>query len=168
MECSMPGLPVLHYLPELAQTHVHWDTIQPISSSVIPFSSCIWPFPASGSFLESQFFASAGQSIGVSASASVLPIYIQDWFPLGLIALLLLQSKGLHTQSLLYDLHIWYDWATSKDTRTMTHWKSVQWTCLSLEKTLMLEMIESWSRRGWQRMRWLDGITKSVQFSSEA
>ena len=54
-----------------------------ISSSVLPFSSCLQPFPASGSFLMSQFFASGGQSIGVSASTSVLLMNIQDWFPLG-------------------------------------------------------------------------------------
>ena len=55
-----------------------------ISSSVVPFSSCAQTFPASGSFTMSQFFASDGQRIGVSASASVLPMNIQDWFPLGL------------------------------------------------------------------------------------
>ena len=55
-----------------------------VSSSVIPFSSCLQSFPASGSFQMSQFFASGGQSIGASASASVLPMNIQDWFPLGL------------------------------------------------------------------------------------
>ena len=55
-----------------------------ISSSVIPFSSCPQSFPASGSFQMSQFFTSCGQSTGVSASASVLPMNIQDWFPLGL------------------------------------------------------------------------------------
>ena len=55
-----------------------------ISSSVLPFSSCLQSFPASGSFLMSQFFASGGQSIGFSASASVLPMNIQYWFPLGL------------------------------------------------------------------------------------
>ena len=54
-----------------------------ISFSVIPFSSCLPSFPASGSFLMSQFFTSGGQSIGVSASTSVLPMNIQDWFPLG-------------------------------------------------------------------------------------
>ena len=54
-----------------------------ISSSVVPFSSHLQSFPASGSFLRSQLFASGGQSIGVSASASVLPMNIQDWFPLG-------------------------------------------------------------------------------------
>ena len=66
-----------------------------ISSSVIPFSSCLRSFPASGSFQMSQFFASGGQSIGVSVSPSVLPMNIQDWFPLGLTGLISLQSKGL-------------------------------------------------------------------------
>ena len=54
-----------------------------ISSSVVPFSSCLQSFPPSGSFLASQFFASGGQNIGVSASASVLPMNSQGWFPLG-------------------------------------------------------------------------------------
>ena len=66
-----------------------------ISSSVVPFSSCLQSFPASGSFPMSQFFASGGQSIGVSASASVLPTNIQDWFPLGCSGWISLQSKGL-------------------------------------------------------------------------
>ena len=62
---------------------------------VIPFSSCLHSFPASGSFPMSQFFASCGQSIGASGSASVLPKNIQDWFPLGLTSLISLLSKGL-------------------------------------------------------------------------
>ena len=66
-----------------------------VSSSVIPFSSHLQSFPASGSFPLSQFFASGGQSIGVSASVSVLPMNIQDWFPLGWTAWISLQSKGL-------------------------------------------------------------------------
>ena len=66
-----------------------------ISSSVIPFSSSLQSFPASGSFPMSQFFAWGGQSIGVSASASVLPMNTQDWFPLGLTDWISLQSKGL-------------------------------------------------------------------------
>ena len=65
-----------------------------ISSSVIPFSSCLQTFPASGSFPMSQFFKSGGLSLGASASASVLPMNIQNWFPLGLTGLILL-SKGL-------------------------------------------------------------------------
>ena len=66
-----------------------------ISSSVIPSSSCLQSFPASGSFPMSRFFTSGGQSIGASASASVLPMNIQSWFPLGLTGLTTLQSKGL-------------------------------------------------------------------------
>ena len=65
-----------------------------ISSPVVPFSSCLQTFPASGSFPMSQFFTSGGQSIGVSASASVLPVNIQDWFPLGWTGLISLQPKG--------------------------------------------------------------------------
>ena len=64
------------------------------SSSAIPFSSCLQSFPASGSFPMSQFFTSSGQSIGASALASVLPVNIQDWFPLGWTGLIL-QFKGL-------------------------------------------------------------------------
>ena len=66
-----------------------------ISSSVIPFSSCLQSFPSSGSFPVSQFFTSGSQSTGVSASAWVLPMNIQDWFHLGLTGLISLQSKGL-------------------------------------------------------------------------
>ena len=66
-----------------------------ISSSVAPVSSHLPSFPASGSFPMSQFFASDGQSIGVSASASILPMNIQDWFPLRLTGWISLQSKGL-------------------------------------------------------------------------
>ena len=64
-------------------------------TSGIPFSSCLQSFPASGSFPMSQFFESGGQSTGASASPSVLPMNIQDWFPLGLTGLISLQSKGL-------------------------------------------------------------------------
>ena len=73
-----------------------------ISCSVIPFSSRLQSFPASGSFLVSQFFASGGQSIGVSASASVLPMNIQDWFPLGWTRWILLAVQGT-LKSLLQD-----------------------------------------------------------------
>ena len=66
-----------------------------ISSSIVPFSSWLQSFPASGSFLMSWLFISDGQSIRTSASAPVLPMNIQHWFPLGLIGLISLQSKGL-------------------------------------------------------------------------
>ena len=92
MDCSTPGFPVLHYLPEFAQIHVLWidDAIQ---SSHPLFSSCLQSFPASGSFPMSQFFASGGQSIG--ASASVIPMNIQGWCSLGLTGSISLRSKGL-------------------------------------------------------------------------
>ena len=72
-----------------------WWCHPTISSSVVPFSSHLQSFPASGSFPRSQFFASGGQSTGVTASASVLPMNIQDWFPLGWTGWISLQSKGL-------------------------------------------------------------------------
>ena len=75
MDCSMPAsLSITNSFLELAQTHIHWT----ISSSVIPFSSCLQPFPASGSFPVSQFFTSGGQNTEVSASVSILPMSIQD------------------------------------------------------------------------------------------
>ena len=95
--CSRPGFPDQHQFPELAQTHVHWvsDAIQPSH----PLSSTSSPAfnlsHHSGSLPVSQFFASGGQSIGASTSASVLPMNIQDWFPLGLTGLISLQSRGL-------------------------------------------------------------------------
>ena len=82
MDCNTPDLPVHYPLPEFTQTHVHWVG-DAISFSIIPFSSNFQSFPASGSFQMSQFFISSGQSIGAAASVSVLPISIQDWFPLG-------------------------------------------------------------------------------------
>ena len=88
-----PGFPVLHYLLGFAQTHVHWvgDAIQRSH----PLSSCPQSFPALGSFPMSLLITSGGQSTGASASALILPMNIQDWFPLGLIGLISLQSKGL-------------------------------------------------------------------------
>ena len=79
MDCSMPGFPVHHQLSETTQTHVHRvsDAIQPPHPLASPFPH-LKSFPASRSFPVSQFFTSGGQSIGVSASASVLPVNIQD------------------------------------------------------------------------------------------
>ena len=72
-----------------------WWCHPTLSSSVVPFSSHLQSFPASGSFPMSHFFASGGQTIGVSASASILPMNIQDWFPLECTGWILLHSKGL-------------------------------------------------------------------------
>ena len=94
MDCSTLGLPIHRQLLEFTQTHVHWVG-DAISSSIIPFSSHLKSFPASGSFSMSEFFTSNGQSIGASASPSVLPVKIQGWFPLGLTVLISLLPKGL-------------------------------------------------------------------------
>ena len=94
-ELQHARLLVLYHPPELAQTCVHW-----VGDSVKPSHLLSSPSPAfnlsqhQGSFQISQFFPSGGQSAGVSASASVLPVNIQDWFPLGLTGLISLQSKG--------------------------------------------------------------------------
>ena len=97
MDCSTTGFPILHHLLELApnsQPLSRWCH-PTISSSASSFSSCPQSVPASRSFPMSQFLASGGQSIRVSASASVLPMNIQSWFPLGLPGWISLQSKGL-------------------------------------------------------------------------
>ena len=100
VDCSTHGLLALQ-LPEFAKTDVHWidDAIHP--SHPLPRLSCPTSSPAlnlsqhQGFFPVSQLFASSGQSIGTSASESVLPINIQGWFPLGLTGLISLQCKGL-------------------------------------------------------------------------
>ena len=94
MDCSMPGCPSLS--PGIfLDTHVHWWCHPTISSSIAPFSSYPQSFPASESFPISVLFTSGGQSIGASASASVLPMNIQGWFLLGLTGLISLLSKRL-------------------------------------------------------------------------
>ena len=154
MDCSMLGFPLHHHLLELSQTHVHWSSdahsvisysvtpfssylqsfpasgsflisklfasggqsirasasatpgVHPnpyplswwchltISSSVVPFPSCLQSFPTSGSFQMSQRFTSGGQNIGVSASTSVFPMNTEDWSPLGWTGWISFQSKG--------------------------------------------------------------------------
>ena len=102
MNCSTPGFPVHHQLLEFTQTHVHGvsDAIQPSHPLSSPSPPAPQSLPASGSFPMSQLFTSGGQSIGVPASASVLPMNTQDWSPLGWTGWISLQSKGL-SKSLL-------------------------------------------------------------------
>ena len=97
MDCRMPGFPVPHHLLESAQTHVHWvgDTIQP-SHPLSPPSPPAFRLPQhQGLFPVNWLFVSGGQRTGASDSASVLPMNIQGWFPLGLTGLISLLSKGL-------------------------------------------------------------------------
>ena len=99
MDCSTPGFPFHHQHLEPTQTRLSRQWCHPtISSSVIPFSSHLQSFPASGSFQISQLFTSAGQSIGVLASTSVLPMNIQDWFPLEL--------TGQHILCVITNIHM--------------------------------------------------------------
>ena len=85
-----PGFPVLHHLPEFAQTHVHW-----VNDAIQPSHLLSSPSPPAFSLSQHQgLFASGGQSTGDSASASVLPMNIQSWFPLGLTDLVSLLSRG--------------------------------------------------------------------------
>ena len=97
MDCIMPGFPVLHHLWSLLKLmSVEWVMlIQPSHPLWFPSPPAFNPSQLAGSFPMSQFLTSGGQSIGVSTSPSLLPINIQDWFPLGLTDLIFLQSKGL-------------------------------------------------------------------------
>ena len=97
MDCNTPGIPIHHQLPELAQTHVYRvsDDFQLSHPLLSPSPSSFNLSQHQGLFLTSQFFTSDGQRIGVSASVSVLPMNIQDRFPLGLTCLISFLSKGL-------------------------------------------------------------------------
>ena len=97
MDCSTPGFPILHCLPELAQTYVHrvGDAIQPSRPLLSPFPPAFNLSQPSGSFLMSRLFVLGGHGIGASISASVLPASIQGWFPVWLTGLISLLSKGL-------------------------------------------------------------------------
>ena len=96
MDCSTPGLPVITNFQNLLRL-MSIELVMPFNHFILccPFSSCPQSFLASGSFSMNQYFASSDQSIGASASASVLPMNIQDWFPWGLTGWISLQSKGL-------------------------------------------------------------------------
>ena len=149
MGYSTPGLSVLYHFPELSQTHVHWvrDIVQP-SHPVIPSSSCLQSFPASGYFPMSLFFASGGQDIG--ASASVFPMNIQDWFPLGMtsyyinISLPHSLSCALSFWIILYIFHL-------------HKFKSFLMTHLTLQHS-------SWMISYFFFINWLIGHTLSVLF----
>ena len=97
MDCSTPGFPYPSPSPRACSSSCpsSWWCHPTISSSVVPFPSCLQSFPASGSFPLSQFFRSGDQSIGVSASVSVPPMNILDWFPFRWTGWISLQSKGL-------------------------------------------------------------------------
>ena len=124
-----------------------WWCHPTISSSFTPFSSCLQSFQASGSFPMSWLFTLGGQSIWTSASASVLPMNIQDWFPLGLTGWISLQSKGLKSlvqdhnsktsilwHSAFFMIQLSYPHMTTRRTITLTVWTfiSVKYLLLSM------------------------------------
>ena len=156
MDCSTPGFPVLHHLLELAQTHVHWIRM-PSHPLLSPFSSCLQSFPASGSFLMSQLFTSGGQSIGASASTSVLQMNIQDWFPIGLTGLLSLlylkqvTLKGLETPK-----------RESQESSPTPQFKSINSSALSLLYGLTLTSIHDyWKNHSFDYidLRWQSNVS---------
>ena len=133
MDFSPPGWPVLHHLPELALTHVHWvgDAIQP-SHPLSPSSPFAFNLSQhQGLFPVSELFASGGQSTGASSSASVLPVNIQGWFPLGLTDLISLQTKGfsrvisnttLGKHQFFFMVQLSHPYMTTGKTITLTIW----------------------------------------------
>ena len=126
-----------------------------ISSSVVPFSSCPQSFLASGSFLMSQLFAWGGHSTGVSALASILPKNTQDWSPLE-------WTGWISLQPTLKEISPEYSLEGLMLKLKLKSFGYLMQRTDSLEKTLMLGKIGGRRRRGWQRMRWLDGITDSM------
>ena len=136
MDCSMPVLPVHHQLPEFTQTYIHrvGDAIHPSHPLLSP-SPPASIVPIIGVFPVSQFFASGGQSIGVSASISILPMNTQDWSPLGWTGWISLQSKGLlsllhhHSSkaailrhSAFFKVQLSYPYMTTGKTIALTRW----------------------------------------------
>ena len=120
MSCSTSAFLSFAISQSYSNSHPLSQCCRPIiSSSVAPFSSCLQSFPTSVSFPMSRIFASGGQSIGVSASA-VLPMNIQDWFPLGLTGWISLQSKGL-SKSVTVSLCICHE-VMGPDTMILVFW----------------------------------------------
>ena len=124
-----------------------------VLSSVIPFSSCLQSFPASGTFPVSQLFPSGGQSIGVSASASVLPMNIQDCFPLGWTGWISLQSKGLKSilqhhsskASILQCSAFFIDKISHPNMTTGKTIALTRWTFVGKVMSLLFNMLSRWS-----------------------
>ena len=151
MDCSSPGFPVHHQSPELTQTHVHQvgDAIQP-PNPLLHFFYCLQSFPA---FPTTKFFTPGGHSTRVSALASLLPMNIEDWLPLGLTGWISLQSKGLsksllqhHSskasslrRSAFFIVQLSHPYMTTGKTMALT-----RWTFIGKIMSLLFNML-SWS-----------------------
>ena len=153
-DCSMPGFPVLCYLLEWLKFMSTESVMLPtISYCAALFSFCLQSFPASGSFPMSQLFTSGGQSIGTSASASVLPTNIQGWFPLRLTGWISLQSKELSSllqhhnskasilwHSAFFMVQISHLYMTTGKTIALTIWPLLAKWCLSRDRKAFLSL----------------------------
>ena len=122
-----------------------------ISSSVVPFISRLQSFPASGSFPMSQLFASSGQSIEVSASTSVLPMNIQDWFPLGWTGWSSLQSKGL--SRVFSNTTIWKRQFFGAQPSLWSAWHIFVWCCLLLLGEISITSDMQMTPPLWQKVK---------------
>ena len=151
MDHSKPGFPVLHSLPEFAKTYAHWvrDAIQsshPLLPPPPAFSLSQHQGPLQRSSPMGLAFASGGQSNGVSASASVFPMNIKGWFPLGLTGLISLQPKGLSRvfSSTTTQKHQFFSAQLSLWANSRIHWKNHSfdiWTCVSKVVSLLFNML---------------------------
>ena len=163
----MPGFPVLHHFSGAYSNScpLSWWCHPTISSSVFPFFSHLQSFPASGSCQMSQFFASGGQSIGVSASTSVLPMNIQDWSPLGWTGWISLQSKGLSRvfSSTTFQKHQFFRDQLSFGEVNGT---PLQYSCLENPRdsrarwATIYEVAQSWTQ-----LKWLSSSNSSFLYS---
>ena len=127
------------------------------------FSSCLQSFPASGSFPMNQFFTSGGQSIGVSALASVIPINIQDWFPLGWTGLTSLQSKGLsRVFSAFFIVQFSHPYMTTGKTTALTRWTFVSKVMSLLFNILSRLVIALLSRSKCPLISWLQSLSAVI------
>ena len=154
IDCSTRGFRVLHQLQELAETHVHQvgDAIQPSHPLLSPSPSPSI-FPSFRVFSNEKFFALGGRSIRVSASASVFPVNVQDWFALGLTGWISLQSKGLKSllqhhsskasilpRSAFFIVQLSHPYMTTGKTKALT-----RWTFVGKVMSLLFNMLSGWS-----------------------
>ena len=163
MDCSTSGSSVLHCLLEFAQIHIywiwccHWSWCCYLTTSLLAglFSFCLQSFPASGSFPMSWLFTLGGQSIGALASISLLPMNIQNWFPLGLTDLISLQSKGLSKLSSIL---------TSQYTKIISTWIKE----LNVIAKVIKLFLKNWTKISWSWIwKWILKYDTKAQITKE-
>ena len=145
-----------------------WWCHPTISSFVVPFTSCLQSFTASGSFQKSQFFASGGWSIGASASASVFPMNIQDWFLLGLTCLMSLQSKfkaSILWHSAFFMVQLSHPYMTTGKTIVLTRWTFVG-KVISLLFNMLSRLVITFLSRS-KRLYFMAAVTICSDFGAQ-